>query len=91
MRAVPHQRPDKPFGEGADQLSEWLFALKSARELFGEQGAESGASDDVFRERMSNVGAFVMGRDMFGGGPGPWPEQQWNGWWGDNPPYHTAR
>jgi dihydrofolate reductase len=87
--AGPNQSLDKPFGEGAEQLSDWLFKLRSARETFGEEGGETGASDDVFRERMSNVGAFVMGRNMFGGGPGPWPEQQWNGWWGDNPPYHT--
>jgi dihydrofolate reductase len=86
--AGPNQSLDKPFGEGAEHLSDWLFALRSAREMFGEEGGETGASDDVFRERMSNIGAFVMGRNMFGG-PGPWGEEQWNGWWGDNPPYHT--
>jgi dihydrofolate reductase len=87
--AGPNQSRDKPFGEGAEQLSDWQFKIKSARELFGEEGGESDANDDVFRERMTNVGAFVMGRNMFGGGRGPWPEPQWNGWWGENPPYHT--
>jgi dihydrofolate reductase len=53
------------------------------------EGGETGPSDDVMRETFENVGATVMGRNMFGGGHGPWPEEAWNGWWGDNPPYHT--
>jgi hypothetical protein len=68
-----------------------MFVLSSVRQMLGGQGGETGPSDDVFRERQSNVGAFIMGRNMFGGGPGPWSEQPWNGWWGENPPYHTAR
>jgi dihydrofolate reductase len=88
--AGPNQALDKPFGEGAEHLSDWMFALKSAREMFGEEGGETGASDDVVRERMSNIGAWIMGRNMFGGGPGPWNEKEpWNGWWGENPLYHT--
>jgi dihydrofolate reductase len=66
-----------------------MFALKSAREMFGEDGGETGASDDVFRERLRNIGAVVMGRKMFGGGPGPWSAEPWNGWWGEDPPYHA--
>jgi dihydrofolate reductase len=87
--AGPNQSLDKPFGEGADHLSDWMFSLRSAREMFGEEGGETGASDDVLRERMGNIGAVVMGRNMFGGGPGPWGPEPWNGWWGENPPYHT--
>jgi dihydrofolate reductase len=53
------------------------------------EGGETGPSDDVMRETQTNLGATIMGRNMFGGGPGPWPDRAWNGWWGDNPPYHT--
>jgi dihydrofolate reductase len=53
------------------------------------EGGEVGPSDDVVRETASNIGATIMGRNMFGGGPGPWSEQPWNGWWGDNPPFRT--
>lgn len=88
--AGPNQSLDKPFGEGTDHLNDWMFALKSAREMFGEEGGETGPSDDAFRERMANIGAVIMGRNMFGGGPGPWNEESsWNGWWGVNPPYHV--
>ncbi|MGH2587752.1 MAG: dihydrofolate reductase family protein [Dehalococcoidia bacterium] len=88
--AGPNQTVDKPFGDGTEHLNDWMFALKSARELFGEEGGETGPSDDLFRERMANIGAEIMGRNMFGGGPGPWNEQEpWTGWWGENPPYHT--
>jgi dihydrofolate reductase len=87
--AGPNQSVDHPFGEGTEHLNDWMFRLKSARALFGEEGGETGASDDVLRERMANIGATIMGRNMFGGGPGPWGEEPWNGWWGDDPPYHT--
>lgn len=87
--AGPNQGVDTPFGEGTEHLNDWMFRLKSVREQFGEEGGETGASDDVFRGRMANIGATIMGRNMFGGGPGPWGEQPWNGWWGDDPPYHT--
>jgi dihydrofolate reductase len=87
--AGPNQSVDHPFGVGTDHLNDWMFRLKSVREQFGEEGGETGASDDVFRERVANVGATIMGRNMFGGGPGPWGEEPWNGWWGDDPPYHT--
>src|SRR5262249_58741157 len=63
--------------------------LKVCGEMHGLEGGETGPSDDVMRETAANLGATVMGRNMFGGGPGPWPEEAWNGWWGDNPPYHT--
>jgi len=85
----PNQGPDKPFGEGTEHLNDWMFKLRCARELFGQEGGETGASDDVFREGMANIGASVMGRNMFGGEPGPWGRDPWNGWWGEDPPYHT--
>jgi dihydrofolate reductase len=87
--AGPNQSVDHPFGERTEYLNDWMMSLRTIREMFDEEGGETGPSDEVFRERAANAGAHIMGRNMFGGGPGPWPEQPWNGWWGDNPPYHT--
>ena len=84
-----NQRLDKPFGDNTDALNDWVFRLKSFQEMLGRGGGETGPSDDVVRERLANLGAVVMGRNMFGGGTGPWPEPQWNGWWGSEPPYHA--
>lgn len=83
-----NQRLEKPFGDNTDALNDWLFRLRSFQEMRGQTGGQTGPSDDVVRERLSNVGATVMGRNMFGGGQGDWPEPQWNGWWGDEPPFH---
>ena len=57
--------------------------------MHGEPGGERGPNDDVLRQTFDNIGATIMGRNMFGGGPGPWREPPWQGWWGENPPYHT--
>jgi dihydrofolate reductase len=81
---------EHPLGEGAEHLHDWLLKLKSFREMHGERGdGETGINDNVLREAFENVGATVMGRNMFGGGPGPWRDEPWKGWWGDNPPFHT--
>jgi dihydrofolate reductase len=87
--AGPNPTLHQPFGEGTEHFLDWLFKLKTFSEMLGTEGGETGPCDDVMRETSSNVGATIMGRNMFGGGPGPWPENAWNGWWGDNPPYHT--
>ena len=88
--AGPNQSLENPLGEGVDHLHDWLFKLKTFREMHGDgSGGETGINDDVLREAFENVGATIMGRNMFGGGPGPWREKPWNGWWGDNPPFHT--
>lgn len=88
--AGPNQRVEAPFGDGTEHFNDWMLKLASVRPLFGQTGGETGASNDVFVERMSNVGAFIMGRNMFGGGPGPWKEDpRWDGWWGEDPPYHV--
>ena len=85
--AGPEQSPDNPLGIGGMQLHEWAFAVQSWREAHGESGGETNVNSDVSAEMMEGVGAFVMGRNMFGGGPGPW-SPDWKGWWGDDPPYH---
>jgi dihydrofolate reductase len=88
--AGPNQSVENPLGEGGERMHEWLFNLKTFREIQGYPGdGESGTNDDVLREAFQNVGATIMGRNMFGGGPGEWAGDAWKGWWGDNPPYHT--
>jgi dihydrofolate reductase len=88
--AGPDQSEENPLGVGGMDLHRWVFDLEAWRRQQGLEGGEVNASNSVIEEAQSNVGAVVMGRNMFGGGPGPWSEDRpWNGWWGDDPPYHT--
>lgn len=87
--AGPNPSEEHPLGEGGMQLHEWAFKLAAWRRPHGREGGETNASSAVIEETLSNVGATVMGRGMFGGGPGPWGEDPWQGWWGDDPPFHT--
>src|SRR6266545_4711834 len=88
--AGPDQSEENPLGVGGMGLHQWVFELEAWRRQQGQEGGEVNASTPVVEEAQSNVGATVMGRNMFGGGPGPWSEDPpWNGWWGDNPPFHT--
>jgi dihydrofolate reductase len=88
--AGPDQSEENPLGVGGMDLHRWVFDLEAWRRQQGLEGGEVNASNSVIEEAQSNVGAVVMGRNMFGGGPGPWSEDPpWNGWWGDDPPYHT--
>jgi dihydrofolate reductase len=87
--AGPNQSRENPLGEGGSRLHEWAFALAAWRAPHGLEGGETNASTPVVEEHLANVGATIMGRNMFGGGPGPWDaDQPWPGWWGDNPPFH---
>jgi dihydrofolate reductase len=87
--AGPNPSEENPLGEGGEQLHEWVVALAAWREPHGREGGEVNASTPVVEELFSNVGATIMGRNMFGGGPGPWGDEPWEGWWGDDPPFHT--
>ncbi|WP_028646669.1 dihydrofolate reductase family protein [Nocardiopsis sp. CNT312] len=88
--AGPGQDVDHPVGVGGKALHEWAFALAEWRGKHGLSGGEENASTAVLREVEGNVGAVVMGRNMFGGGPGPWDEERpWTGWWGEEPPFHA--
>jgi dihydrofolate reductase len=88
--AGPDQSEENPLGVGGESLHEWIVELEAWRRPHGLEGGKVNASTPVIEEAQSNVGATVMGRNMFGGGPGPWTEDPpWNGWWGDNPPFHT--
>jgi dihydrofolate reductase len=87
--AGPDQSEANPLGVGGLLLHEWMRALAAWRKEAGLEGGEVNASTAVIERADQNVGALIMGRNMFGGGPGPWSEHDpWNGWWGDNPPFH---
>jgi dihydrofolate reductase len=85
--AGPRQSQGNPLGEGGLRLHEWIFRTKSMHELQGLDGGETGVSDDLFRARTVGVGATIMGRNMFGPVRGPWPDESWTGWWGEDPPF----
>ena len=85
--AGPNQSEEHPLGEGGEALHDWALKLAAWREPHGREGGEVNASTEVFDEASENVGAILIGRKMFGGGPGPWGEDPWQGWWGDEPPF----
>jgi dihydrofolate reductase len=83
------QSVNDPLGIGGMRLHEWVFPLRAWRAMHGMEGGEDGESNRVVEESLANIGATIMGRNMFGGHPGPWdPKSPWNGWWGANPPFH---
>ena len=87
--AGPSQSVDNPLGIGGMRLHEWVFPLAVWRAMHGLEGGEVNASSALVEESLANIGATVMGRNMFGGHPGPWETKEpWNGWWGVNPPFH---
>lgn len=85
--AGPNQTLENPLGDNGERLHDWMVALQAWRVRHGREGGEVNASSRVVEER-SNVGAEIMGRGKFGGGPGPWADDPWRGWWGDDPPFH---
>ncbi|PYK13800.1 MAG: deaminase [Verrucomicrobia bacterium] len=87
--AGPNQSRENPLGEGGEHLHDWAVPTKTFRALHGEQrGGETGINDDVLREALDNVGATILGRNMFGPVRGPWGRDPWHGWWGDDPPFN---
>jgi dihydrofolate reductase len=85
--AGPNQSVEEPLGEGGERLHEWMIGLEIFRRTHGGEGGEVTASTPIVEDFL-DVGAFVMGRNMFGGGHGGWDES-WRGWWGEDPPYHA--
>ena len=86
--AGPEQSLDNPLGLGGMGLHQWAFATRTFRTMFGQDGGSTGIDDQFAARGFENVGAWILGRNMFGPVRGPWPDDNWKGWWGDNPPYH---
>ena len=86
--AGPEQSLDNPLGQGGMGLHQWAFATRTFRTMFGQEGGSTGIDDAFARRGFDNIGAWILGRNMFGPVRGPWPDDAWKGWWGDNPPYH---
>jgi dihydrofolate reductase len=87
--AGPDQSLDNPLGRGGTRLHEWAFATRSFRRMHGMDGGGDEGLDDGFIARGdAGIGATIMGRNMFGPVRGPWPDHEWSGWWGDDPPFH---
>ena len=87
--AGPNQDLQHPFGVGASGLTTWLLKTRMFHEMTGREGGTTDIDDRFARGSMENVGAWIMGRNMFGPVRGPWPDHSWKGWWGNNPPYHV--
>ena len=88
--AGPDQSIEHPLGVGGDQLHQWMYELEAWRAEHGLEGGIENESTDEIQAMFEDVGAIVMGRNMFGGYPGPWKtDPEWRGWWGENPPYHV--
>lgn len=86
--AGPDQSLDQPMGVGGGGLHQWAFATRTFRTMFGQDGGSTGIDDQFAKRGFENIGAWILGRYMFGPVRGPWPDDSWKGWWGDNPPYH---
>ena len=87
--AGPRQSLENPLGEGGVALHTWVFGTRTFHAMHGGEGGSTGTDDDFARRGFDNVGAWILGRNMFGPVRGPWPDDSWKGWWGDEPPDHT--
>ena len=87
--AGPDQDLENPLGVGGPDLMEWFFHSKAWRAMHGESGGETGVDNQMAEQGFANLGAWILGRNMFGPVRGPWPDDDWKGWWGDEPPYHV--
>jgi dihydrofolate reductase len=87
--AGPNQDLEHPLGVGGPELFDWFFHTRTWQRMHGNQDGETGADDHVAAQGFDGIGAWILGRNMFGPVRGPWPDDEWKGWWGDEPPYHT--
>ena len=87
--AGPRQDLQNPLGVGGEALHQWVFATRTFQKLFGQDGGATGVDDEFAARGFENIGAWILGRNMFGPVRGAWPDNDWKGWWGDTPPYHT--
>lgn len=87
--AGPDQSLENPLGVNGMALHEWAFKTRTFRTMFGQEGGETGVDDQFAARGFENIGACIIGRNMFGPVRGPWPDEHWKGWWGANPPFHV--
>ena len=87
--AGPDQSLENPLGVGGEELHEWFFHTRTWQGMYGGGGGETGPENDLAQQGMSGFGAWILGRNMFGPVRGPWPDESWKGWWGEDPPYHV--
>ena len=87
--AGPDQDLDNPLGVNGPELMEWFLETRVWRKMHGQDGGETGLDNEIAERGLAGLGAWILGRNMFGPIRGPWPDDSWKGWWGDEPPYHT--
>jgi dihydrofolate reductase len=87
--AGAEQSPDNPLGIGGEAMHEWFYPTRTFQRLFGKDQGTTGIDDHFAARGMENIGAWILGRNMFGPVRGAWPDENWKGWWGENPPYHV--
>lgn len=87
--AGPDQSVDQPLGRVGERLHEWMVSTRTFRRMQNQEGGTTGIDDDLTAGGFDNIGAWILGRNMFGPVRGPWPDESWRGWWGENPPYHV--
>ena len=83
------QSVERPLGVGGEELHQWMLPTRTFKRLSGGEGGATGIDDDFVARGFDNIGAWILGRNMFGPIRGPWPDDRWKGWWGDEPPYHV--
>jgi dihydrofolate reductase len=87
--AGAHQSLENPLGVRGPELFEWFFSTRTWKQMHGQEGGSTGVDDQWAKRGMEGVGAWILGRNMFGPVRGPWPDDSWKGWWGEEPPYHV--
>jgi len=87
--AGPRQDLQNPLGVGGPEMFDWFMHTRTWQKMQGQDGGETNVDDEVAAQAMSGLGAWILGRNMFGPVRGPWPDESWRGWWGEEPPYHT--
>ncbi len=87
--AGPDQDLENPLGVGGLKVFDWFFPTRTWQRMHGAEDGETGVDDNVAAQGFEGIGAYILGRNMFGPLRGPWPDENWKGWWGDEPPYHT--
>jgi dihydrofolate reductase len=87
--AGPNQSLENPLGVGGENLHDWLVSTRTFQFMLGKEGGDIGVDEDFAAQSMGGIGAWILGRNMFGPVRGPWPDESWRGWWGKNPPYHA--